>query len=131
MQKQLNEVFKKMPIEFVYVFGSSLTGHETNQSDVDIAILISKKISSKEKRFALRLNLIGQLSRIFKRDADVVVLNDTHSLFFKYIIIKEGQVLYQKSENQRIDMECNILSLYFDFQPFFDLYNKRYVQRSL
>lgn len=128
--RALAGIFRKQPVDFAYLFGSLATGNASKQSDIDVAIFTSGDLS-KEERFALRLNLIGRLSRAVKRDVDVVVLNDLSSLFFRYVIISEGKLLYQRSEGRRLDFENMTLGLYFDFRPFLDLYNRRYVQRGL
>ena len=126
----LKSALRKEPVEFAYLFGSLATGTATQQSDADIAVFISDTLS-KEERFSLRLKLIGAISRILKRRVDVVVLNDLTSLFFKYIIIQEGVMIYEKSGGRRADFENRILSLYFDFRPFLEAYNRRYVQRNV
>jgi len=129
-ERQLNELFQKYPIELVYVFGSEVTGGPFEPEDVDVAILLSNNLS-KTKRFDLRLDLTTKLSRIFKKEADVSILNDIQSLFFKYVIVKEGQIIYEKYLDQRADFESRILSLYFDFQPFLNIYNQNYVKNNI
>ena len=127
-KRKLITLFKKGPITVAYLFGSLALGKERKESDADIAINIVPSLS-KEHRFALRLKLMGQLSRILQRNVDVVVLNDVVSPFFKYIIIKEGVLLYQKSALDQFEIENTIYNLYFDFQPFLTQYNNAYVAR--
>ena len=130
VRRQLNRIFREHPIELVYVFGSFVTGHATKNSDIDIAVLFSEKVS-KDKRFSLRLELMGKLSRLFRRDVDAVVLNDTPSLFFQFVIIKEGRAIFYVSEAARADFESRVFGRYFDFAPFLSRYNRHYVQRNL
>ena len=84
-----------------------------------------------KKRFDIRLKLTTDLNRYCGGKADVVVLNDTKSLFFQYVIIKEGILLYEKSEEERVDYEMKTMNRYFDFQPFLELYNRQYVKNSI
>lgn len=119
--------FQEFPVDLAYIFGSVAQHNARPESDVDIAVLLSGALSQ-EERFELRLKLIGALSRTLKKSVDVVVLNDTASLFFKYVILKEGQLLYQKSEEHRIDFESKLMSLYFDYQPFLEQYQQHYVE---
>lgn len=74
---------------------------------------------------------MADLSRILHKNMDLVILNDISSLFFKYAIIEESILLYEKNEEERIDFENRILSSYFDFRPFLTLYNKQYVKNNL
>lgn len=130
VKQKLNQVFRGEPVNLAYLFGSKVIGQEINNSDVDIAVLLTEGLT-KEKRFEVRLNLMGKLSKIFKKNVDLVILNDTASLFFKYIIVREGKSIYERSEAEKINFENYITSLYFDFQPFLETYNRHYVKNSL
>lgn len=125
-KKELRKICMREPIVVAYLFGSLAKGQERKGSDADIAVSVSPTLSQ-ERRFALRLALMERASRVLKRAVDVVVLNDIVSPFFKYVIITEGVLLYQKSEVRRIEIESNIYALYFDFQPFLYDYNRHYV----
>lgn len=129
-RKQLDQILKSEPVELAYVFGSIITKDVARDSDVDIAVLLANNLT-KEKRFQTRLGLATKLARLFKKDVDVVVINDVKSLFFKYVIIKEGRLIYQTEEVSRLDFESNLFGLYFDFQPFLDSYNRHYVEGNL
>jgi predicted nucleotidyltransferase len=130
MKKQLQAIFKNQPVELAYIFGSVATGNANKESDVDIAVLLKKDIS-KKKRFEIRLKLMTQLSRTFQREVDLVIFNDIKSVFFKYVIIKEGNLLYGKNEDQHVEFESRIMGEYFDFAPFLDDYNKQYVKNNI
>lgn len=110
-----------------YLFGSRATGSSRVNSDYDIAVYLSSKLSMSE-RFDERLKLSEQLSRALGYSADVTVLNDTHSVLLRYAIINEGKLLYVSDEDSRVTLECQILSDYFDFEPFLEAYGKNYVQ---
>lgn len=130
LSKDIPSLLADYPVDIAYLFGSQATGHANEKSDVDIAVLLSSGLS-KEERFDVRIRLIGLFSKAFHKDADVVVLNDVSSLFFQYIILREGRLIYAKSESTRLDFSIKTLGRYFDFQPFLNLYNRHYVQRSL
>lgn len=128
--QELQKIFQENGIVSAYVFGSQINGNTTKSSDIDIAIEFMPGIDKKE-RFGIRLKLMGELGGFFKKEVDLVVLNDIKSVFFKYVIIKEGILIYQKSDIDVAVNESRILSDYFDFRPFIEEYNKNYVQRSL
>lgn len=129
-QQNIRAIFRSHPeIKSVYLFGSRATGKAVKNSDYDFAILIDEDLS-KGKRFDLRLRLMAEISKALKTDAvDVVILNDLASLFFKYAIIKEGKVVYQKNDMETAEFESRTLGLYFDFQSFLEEYNRSYLNR--
>lgn len=127
---KVKSAFVENHVELAYVFGSQITGRSNADSDIDIAVLLPKNMS-KEKRIKHRFKLISQLSRFLGKSVDLVVFNDLNSLFFKFIITKEGQNIFRKDEEQYLDFECCLMREYYDFKPFLDLQNKLYVERSL
>src|SRR4030042_6672331 len=153
-QKQrMEKIFKKYGVEFAYLFGSSVIGNSNKASDIDIAVylrssgtinpslrrqtltpLTARGGHSKEgtikRRFEIRLELITELSKIFPKNIDLVVLNDIKSVFFRYVILKEGSLIYTANEGVRVDTECAILNEYFDFKPFLDMYNKNFIAKK-
>lgn len=129
-KEKIRNLLKNHSVELAYIFGSFATKNATKHSDIDIAVLLPSSMK-KEQRFDARLKLMEGFSKIFSKKAEVVILNDTSSLFFKYIIIKEGENIYQKSERDRIDFENKITGEYFDFAPFLKEYNLAYVKRNL
>ena len=127
---ELVGLFKENGVLFAYLFGSQAIGIVMDKSDIDIAVMLPLS-TSKEERFEMRLKLMNGVSKIFKKDSDIIILNDTRSLFFKYIIMKEGKIIYQENEASAADFESKTLGMYFDFRPFLENYNKVYVKRSL
>lgn len=127
---RLKKIFAGSPVDFVYLFGSYAAGNATKKSDVDIAIFFDSTVG-KTERFERRLELTEAVSRLLKKKVEVVGLNDVSSIFLKYVIIKEGFLLYEKSEASRVDFERKLLGEFFDFQPFLDTYRHQYVQTSL
>ena len=93
---------KDKDILFAYVFGSQVINRTDSESDIDIAIFLDEKV---EDRFEKRLKLMGAFERIFNKRADVVILNDIKSIFFKFVIIKEGKLVFEKDPDKRADFE--------------------------
>jgi len=128
--KDLMAMFKENNVSFAYLFGSLVSGNFNQGSDVDIAVMLPFEMK-KEERFDLRLKFMGEISKILKKKVDVVVLNDVSSLYFKYIIIKEGKIIYKEIDLSPAEFESKTLGIYFDFRSFLENYNKAYVKRSL
>ena len=132
-QKSYQKIFQKYPIQVAYLFGSQATGKTTKLSDYDFAVLLDKKV--KENQYAqYQLEIISELLRIVKTDhLDLVILNNLKiPLFLKYNVIKEGKVIYEKNktaENERKDLEFNILRRWLDEQYFEKVWSDIYIHR--
>lgn len=125
-KKQIAKIFKKQRVVFAYLFGSQAKGKPGPLSDIDIAVYFEKGISG-DKRFDLRLKLIGDLMDLFKtNEIDVVPLNDTPYLL-ENRIIKEGKLIYSQDEKKRIFYETKAFMKYFDW----DYFEKKFTQRIL
>lgn len=75
----------------VFVFGSFTGGHMTEESDVDIAILFKDMPDFKEI-----LQLKEDISELVKREADIVVLNNS-SPIVRMQVLKKGVLIIKKS----------------------------------
>ncbi|MBI5411637.1 nucleotidyltransferase domain-containing protein [Candidatus Peregrinibacteria bacterium] len=128
MKSSLSAIFRRSSVLFAYQFGSTVNGHARHDSDVDIAVFLDPKLSPTE-RFDKRLVLMSDLEGILKKRVDLVVFNDLQSLFFTYVIVSEGCLIYTNREEAHLDFVSRAMGLYFDYQPFMELYNKHYVQK--
>jgi predicted nucleotidyltransferase len=115
-------VFKSYKkVGLAYLFGSRATGKVGPLSDYDFAIYLDEK--DLKKRFDIRLELMGKVSRVLETDAlDLCVINDIESPEFKYNIIKDGKVIFER-EPFKILIEPKILNEYFDFHNSLVEYN--------
>ena len=128
-QLALRSALCEYPVELAYLFGSQLDGTVSANSDVDIAVLLARDLAARD-RFDLRLELIRKLSVLLRRDADVVILNDVPSLYFRYRIISQGRLLFSVSPAAHAQYESKVMSEYFDFRPFIEQYNAAYLARA-
>ena len=114
---------------FCYLFGSFACQNFNSKSDVDVAVFLDEK--KNEDFFKTRLELIASLSKLLKREADVIILNTTNSVLFKYAILREGKLIFASDIGKMIDFEMKVLRDYYDFLPFSKAYNKAYIERCL
>ena len=130
IQKQLGSFMKKeKSIVFSYIFGSVAQGTSNLESDVDLAVYLDEKKAG--DIFKKRLFLIEKIQSILKKSTEVVVLNEIKSTFFKFVIIKEGKMIFERDPGQRVDFELRAMQEYYDFRPFLEKYNEAYLQRNL
>lgn len=129
--KELSKIFAKYKVDFAYLFGSQTTGKAIKNSDIDIAIMLPDNIDAK-KRFDIRCKIISQLSRSLEnKEVEVAILNDTKSILFKFIVTKEGKLIYEKNHEKRFLFEMKTIREYCDFAPFIEKYNAAYLKREL
>lgn len=94
----------------IVLFGSFYRGDYNAESDVDLAIRTSEKLSSKEIFEIARL-----LEDIFNRDVDLIDLDQIENDGFRYEILINGKTIYSENEYEfdlyKLDMYREYLEL--------------------
>lgn len=75
----------------IVIFGSFSRGTQNKESDVDIAIKLSREITKQEL-----YDISNKLADELKRDIDLVNLDTIENDGFKYEILINGEVIYCK-----------------------------------
>lgn len=111
---RLKTFFRTVPeIKLVYFFGSRSRQEHGKLSDYDFAIYLDTL--NRNRMYEIKIDIIVGISRLLKTDGiDVVILNLTDNPDLKYLIIKEGRLIYEK-EPFKVIIEPRILNEYFDF----------------
>ncbi len=125
-KKALTEYFShKDSVILAYLFGSTVRGEAGSLSDVDIGVMLDKKLSG-EERFDMELKLMGEIAILIKKNKiDLIILNEA-PLLLAYNIIKNGIIL-KSDEPERVKFETKILSRYLDEK----YYIKRHTEETL
>lgn len=111
--------FSERPeVTALYVFGSFDTSFERADSDIDIAILVSKE--SKKELEVLKSEYYNASPGFSMRTADIVVLNAAPT-YLKHRILKTGRILIDKNPSLRKEFTAIVLQEYFDYKPIEDL----------
>jgi len=115
MSKDIVQILKKhlkdeSDVKFAYLFGSYADGTFSDRSDVDVALYL------KETDFDTQLKINFDLSRLLKKDVDLVVLNKIRNLYLLDDIIQKGIVL--KDCDMRIDFELKKHHQILDYKEF-------------
>jgi predicted nucleotidyltransferase len=122
LQKIKEILLKDKEILFCYLFGSQTTKNVLQKSDIDLAIYLDKD----KNFFKKRLELINKLSISLKTETDIVILNTT-PVVLKYVILKEGKLIFERNQEKRVNFELKSFNEYYDFKPIL----KRYYERIL
>ncbi len=94
--------------------GSFVSEKTREDSDIDIAVSSAKKISFKDE-----LSIIQKFTEIFKRDADLVIINKANPLLLQQID-KNGIMIYGKRTDY-INFKLYAFHRYNDYLPYFKL----------
>lgn len=94
---------------FIILFGSGATGNMTEDSDLDIAYLSDRILSSYD-----RFLLAGQLARIAGREVDLVDIKQIDTIFTMQIFT-EGQVIDCQNQNELTRQQIRAYSMYAAF----------------
>jgi hypothetical protein len=111
----------------LFSFGSLAEGRLTPLSDLDFAVLVSKRLTERQ-RFEKHLELIGVFNSVLRTDEiDLVVLNDT-PLKFGHRILKTGKLLCLRNKEELIDFSEKVVKLYLDFRFFRDSFDSAFLE---
>jgi len=106
-------------IAAAYLFGSSVKGKANESSDIDVALLLNER---KIFDFSV-LDFITTIEKNIERKADVVIMNTADEVL-KYEVRRQGELIFERSEEYRKEFEIKSRKSYEDF-----LYlHKRYVK---
>lgn len=113
--ERVKNIFEKYPtVKLAYFFGSKAMGTSGPLSDYDFAVYLDEKDT--EKMFEIKFKLNDEICRELKTDkVDIVILNVTESPEFKYDVIKNGKLIFER-EPFKVVIEPRILNDYFDFR---------------
>jgi len=107
----------KEEVILAYLFGSSLRGMIGGRHDVDIGIVMAPKaFESLESapNYKYEAELIAELVHLLKHNrVDLVILNRATPLL-AYEVIHKGELLFSRSEDQRIQFEVSSLKRHSD-----------------
>lgn len=126
------DLCRSQPVVLAYVFGSHARGMADAESDIDIAVLTDPSLS-KDERFDLRFRLMRHLAvskNIPVEKIDLVVLQDVPVLL-QYNVIRNGQMLFERSAGVRHDFEFSVEQRYEDEAPSLDREADMTIQRIL
>lgn len=86
-------------IAAAYLFGSAATGKMRSKSDLDIALMSTRRINGFE-----RIAMETELSNLLHMDVDLVIFHQAEVLL-QHQILKYGHLLYEKNASVRVRQE--------------------------
>jgi len=121
-KEELGNLLDKYEVIAAYFFGSRVEGTSTEDSDYDFAILVDNNYNKAEINNLL-MELEEEVASLLQKEVDVVLLN-TATIEFKFLIINRGKLIYSGDEEKRTDFEDVVIRDYLDFKPVLELYRQ-------
>jgi predicted nucleotidyltransferase len=124
LRERLIAFFADQPdVAAAYLFGSAARGEATPRSDLDMAVLLAPAPTSPQEEWERREALSKALSRIVGRPVDVVILNRAPPLLC-HQVLREGQRIYERDPEARIEFEVRAGKIYADLRPMWDFFDR-------
>ncbi len=116
LKKQIHQIIhQKYPhIALAYLFGSRIEGNIGPQSDYDFGVLLDREAEKAAVRSSLASDLANHLQ---SPRIDIVLLGEA-PIDLSFAVISQGQILYERDVETRVDFEAKVMGLYFDYLPF-------------
>ena len=112
-------VSRRREIQATYLFGSTVTGRVRPDSDVDVAVLLTRPAGAK-RSVDYRLKLMADLGAALHRsDVDVVILNDAPPLL-AHRVLSRGVLVFERSASARVRFQVRTAALYNDLVPMYE-----------
>ena len=101
-----------------YLFGSMANGRAHRESDVDVGLLLDRKVfRTPSDRFEARLRLAGRLGAAVARNVDLVILNDSPPQLSRHILTRGLRLMISNATADHEFLRM-VLSRAADLEPF-------------
>jgi uncharacterized protein len=111
-------------VRAAYVFGSRAVATEREASDLDVAVLLGRRVGLLEEQ-----HLAAELEAIVGLPVDVVVLDEA-VLELRGRVVQEGELVFSADEPARVAFEVRTRSEYLDFLPTLREHTRRYLEHA-
>ena len=121
LKREVKRYFQgKDEVIAVYLFGSRATGKDVPGSDVDIAVLTVPFKKYKPDSFEARTQMQKELSRLLRKDMDIVFLQEVGEVLL-FEILRDGEILLERDTQRHHTFMVSRLMRCLDFH----FYQKR------
>jgi predicted nucleotidyltransferase len=121
---RLVERFAEDPrLDAVWLFGSRARGEHDALSDVDVAVLAKPGATSSEL-FDWQIEWTGLAATILGTDEVAIQAVNHMPLTVRHGILRDAQLLWERSRAIASDFEMATLARYLDLQPYLDRYDR-------
>jgi predicted nucleotidyltransferase len=127
LECRLRPIFLQYPtIAAVYLFGSVSRGTASEESDLDLGLLLDRD-EPEDRRHRFLGDLAARLEAVAgARPIDLVVL-DVQGPIFCHEVILGGRLIYESNRERRIDFESDTIVRALDFRPTLEIATRSYL----
>lgn len=128
LRENLRKALKKLNISLVYLFGSSVTGTQRKDSDIDIGIVFEKP-NYLHNPLRIYEEIYALFCKVFpKREVDIVFL-DRAPLTLQFEVVTSGKVIYSVSKNFVYSYKEKVIKEFVDFKSLLDMQDRALLER--
>ena len=125
--EQIKIYFENKPeVAAVYIFGSKAKGTEREKSDIDLAVLIDNDLLNKQ--FDLKNTYIKDLSRILRKDLDILIMNELGESILNQIF-KYGQCIVNQKPQVLSEFKMVSIAMIAEFEYYRKIAEKGFLRR--
>ena len=128
IKRIINYFGNRDEVSALFVFGSFAKEKLTEESDIDIAVLIDQTKLEKKNHNRLEKEYYDASPTFSLRPIDIVILN-TAPPFLKHQILRTGRVLFDRNRRLRVRFTARAIMEYLDFKPLQDIMLKGVADR--
>jgi uncharacterized protein len=128
IERIVNYFRERDELAALYLFGSSAKKRKTEESDIDIAVLIDESGSGRKYLERFRKEYYEASPGFSLGPIDIVILN-TAPPFLKYQVLKRGRILFERGRKIRVKFTEKAITEYLDYKPIQDIYLKAVARR--
>jgi predicted nucleotidyltransferase len=110
--KKLAEIAAAYRLQLIVLFGSAARGRMSSESDIDLGILVGKKLN-----LSKRTALWSEFSRLFPHEVDLTILNYLNPVF-RFEIARDGIVLFEDRVDRWDNWKSYTIRQYWDTEKF-------------
>ena len=120
-------VSRHTDIQAGYIFGSVAQGRARPDSDIDIALLLGRRIpEARALRYKLKLAVeLG--AALHRNDVQLVILNEASPLL-AHRVLSRGVLVFERSRAARVRFQVQTASRYADLVPTMERYVRQLKQ---
>jgi len=111
---KIAKIAKKFQLKLIVIFGSFASGKNREDSDLDIAVLGSKKVSFNEQ-----ISLTNGLSRLYNKNVDLSILNMANPLLL--FQASKNPILLYGSREEFLKFKLYAFNAYNDYAQYFEM----------
>ena len=124
VQAQFKTFVTTYSIDLIILFGSYAKKKQRVDSDFDIAIRSPNDIHGH------KLILINELSQIFDKDVDLVIIDKNTDLMLLNEIVTNGICLYEKVSDSYTEFKIRIIRMHIDKSYLIKFYQQKLLERK-